>query len=648
MKRTIYTKFTAFALSALFVLSLLTATPLNASGSVGDARLDPGISITLDGQAALLVNERGEPVYPILYNGTTYVPVRGIAYLLGKHVGWDPTTRSVLLTDEAITAPSPLSAAKPDVTILTGLDPDQSIRIMYNGIEQTLEDVNGNRVYPILYNGTTYVPLRGIASLYGIAVDWIASSRTVTLESKPDTSANEFTDARKFTDVQLSGMLNLSATELKSRLSTVADATAFLDIKYPSLWHSYHLWQGEGSNFAVLRSGEEILDDTVESDAGRGLAGRSDIATAIAYLLSDDYTIGSIYCFSYDNTGEFNPIKSATYILSNGQYRIFDPVVGMAADMGCRAGDLLPEMTVTDLAAYAKAVENSPQMAGIASMYAIESGQRVTFSNINSWTRVITPNVAPLFADETKMLGDDAYYEKMYGHIKAENINEYQLPKILGGLTLSVSEAKALVGQPPEMIKAGVKTAGDLLLYMLAARIMLRNGDDSISVGGYTWHYNGPARQTLAENLGNCGRMANLANYLLEGDYQEIGFVLHSYYPGEGGGHVYNYIKYQDKYYIVDFSSYLFSNYNVQAEFNFLELARIEDYGGKWGECYGGLAAIITHTSTGTHLPNVWHEGGYYFPSDSEFSVLFETPGKGYEVRRMQRPSGVPDWRAPQ
>jgi hypothetical protein len=122
-----------------------------------------------------------------------------------------------------------------------------------------------------------------------------------------------------------------------------------------------------------------------------------------------------------------------------------------------------------------------------------------------------------------------------------------------------------------------------------------------------------------------CGRMANLANYLLEGDYEELGFILHSY-TGHGGGHVYNYIKYQGKYYIVDFSSFLFNNYDVNSQFNIIALDKLEDYGTRWKECYGGLAEIIAHTSPGTHLPNVW-EGDYcYYPECAKFTVLMQTP----------------------
>ena len=35
--------------------------------------------------------------------------------------------------------------------------------IRYNGETQTLFDANKNRVYPITYNGTTYLPVRAVS-----------------------------------------------------------------------------------------------------------------------------------------------------------------------------------------------------------------------------------------------------------------------------------------------------------------------------------------------------------------------------------------------------------------------------------------------------------------------------------------------------
>jgi hypothetical protein len=58
---------------------------------------------------------------------------------------------------------------------------DSGIKIVYSGVEQTMKDTNGNVVYPIIYNGTTYVPIRAVSNMLGVSVDWKDETRTVLL-----------------------------------------------------------------------------------------------------------------------------------------------------------------------------------------------------------------------------------------------------------------------------------------------------------------------------------------------------------------------------------------------------------------------------------------------------------------------------------
>lgn len=55
------------------------------------------------------------------------------------------------------------------------------ITIKYNGEVQEMKDANGNRVYPISYEGTTYLPVRAVANLLGIEVNWDGATNTVWL-----------------------------------------------------------------------------------------------------------------------------------------------------------------------------------------------------------------------------------------------------------------------------------------------------------------------------------------------------------------------------------------------------------------------------------------------------------------------------------
>ena len=55
------------------------------------------------------------------------------------------------------------------------------ITIKYNGNVQEMKDAGGNRVYPISYEGTTYLPVRAVADMLGIEVNWDDPTQTVWL-----------------------------------------------------------------------------------------------------------------------------------------------------------------------------------------------------------------------------------------------------------------------------------------------------------------------------------------------------------------------------------------------------------------------------------------------------------------------------------
>lgn len=65
------------------------------------------------------------------------------------------------------------------------------VTINYNNIKITLDgkpivpkDANGNTVEPFIMNGTTYLPVRAVASALGVEVDWDGTTKTVILTSE--------------------------------------------------------------------------------------------------------------------------------------------------------------------------------------------------------------------------------------------------------------------------------------------------------------------------------------------------------------------------------------------------------------------------------------------------------------------------------
>ena len=82
-------------------LALLCGITIGAGASNGlqeiTAYLNSNITVKMDGEAQTFLNAQGTRVYPITYQGTTYLPVRAVAGLVGLDVNWDQATQTVEL-----------------------------------------------------------------------------------------------------------------------------------------------------------------------------------------------------------------------------------------------------------------------------------------------------------------------------------------------------------------------------------------------------------------------------------------------------------------------------------------------------------------------------------------------------------------------
>ena len=58
-----------------------------------------------------------------------------------------------------------------------------NIKVMINGKEVVPTDANGNTIEPFIIEGTTYLPVRGVASALGLNVGWDAETSTVLLDN---------------------------------------------------------------------------------------------------------------------------------------------------------------------------------------------------------------------------------------------------------------------------------------------------------------------------------------------------------------------------------------------------------------------------------------------------------------------------------
>ncbi len=96
-------KITWLAAGALCVVSLGIGAAASGIITSIQAELRPDFTITIDGEKQTFRNVNGDVVEPILYQGTTYLPVRAIGELMGKTVYWYEEEKRIDLKTEGTT-----------------------------------------------------------------------------------------------------------------------------------------------------------------------------------------------------------------------------------------------------------------------------------------------------------------------------------------------------------------------------------------------------------------------------------------------------------------------------------------------------------------------------------------------------------------
>ena len=124
----------------------------------------------------------------------------------------------------------------------------------------------------------------------------------------------------------------------------------------------------------------------------------------------------------------------------------------------------------------------------------------------------------------------------------------------LGGSHYTNSTVAASAEASPEQKQSDFST-----LYEALQLFQITNfctGDDNIRIAedGIDWEHHKPGYDAVRTNTGCCATDSNWLNYILRGDYEEVGFLAYS--QADGSGHILNYIKHEGFYYFIDLTHY--------------------------------------------------------------------------------------------
>lgn len=248
-------------LAFVLVFTLVFGT-VPVAYAANDPILDPGVSIVIDGIICQLTDANGSPVYPILYDNTTYVPVLGLSYLFKKTAKWNSKTSTLSISDDKANTPALKPSTKPKAVTLSGVRPNKKITIKYKGEIKKFKNANGKTAYPINYKGTIYIPSEGAAGLFGKVAVWDDLSRTVLINN-PAVSINGIRvvvngKVNTFDAKLFGGDWYLKPTNIKAALGVTAKATldgyanlretaqkANISYEHDSVLNAAYIWTDE-------------------------------------------------------------------------------------------------------------------------------------------------------------------------------------------------------------------------------------------------------------------------------------------------------------------------------------------------------------------------------------------------------------------
>jgi len=229
----------------------------------------------------------------------------------------------------------------------------------------------------------------------------------------------------------------------------------------------------------------------------------------------------------------------------------------------------------------------------------------------------------------------------------------------LGKPNMTSEEIEAL-DRDPEKLKEKLNTLYAVIQYIQVADF--RSADDNIWIDedGIGWEHHKPGEMAIITNEGCCATISNLMNFLLEGDYEEVGFIAYS--QSDGGGHGFNYIKHNNLYYFVDLTHYrndfmctavedgtLASYY--ASDFiagNVHETVKVEDYVKYCRDNYNDPPELFSLHMAKNSLPiahindETMHEMVYPESSKEIVKIVYDDPNDNIQYSFVKGPTKYP------
>lgn len=181
-----------------------------------------------------------------------------------------------------------------------------------------------------------------------------------------------------------------------------------------------------------------------------------------------------------------------------------------------------------------------------------------------------------------------------------------------------------------------IRSLQDMMNYVYYSGYVCGDGDISLPArNNLRWHFNYKPAVVFERHTGCCGATSGLVAHLLEGDYDQVGFIGITYQEGLGGGHVINYVLTNGTYYLFDVFAWGQSGFGEWG-LRLTEGATLAEAARRWADQTGGVKLMYGYTNAALgDAPVGWKDDNWgvsYLIRDyaQDVQILLETPEEGY------------------
>ncbi len=176
----------------------VSSAPVAFAGSTV-AYFKPDVTVKYNTVSLEFSDVNGSNVYPVIYGGSVYLPIRAVSDMMNENIQWSSEYKSIYI-GRTLESPTRRPAGEKREKKYAKENPDfqaapahlsglidvvvrPEVQVLYDFEEQHFKDAKGDAVYPLFFNGSSYLPVRAVSVLMGQDIYWDAKLKTVFIGS---------------------------------------------------------------------------------------------------------------------------------------------------------------------------------------------------------------------------------------------------------------------------------------------------------------------------------------------------------------------------------------------------------------------------------------------------------------------------------